>query len=80
MKGSISSQQFEAFLGKKVKVISSEIEIGLILSIALSLIYTLIFSYVTILRYYAFEATGWDLGITMQVLWNTIHGKPFYYT
>jgi uncharacterized membrane protein len=80
MKGSISSQQFETFLTKKVKVLSHEIEIGLILSIALSLIYTLIFSYVTILRYYAFEATGWDLGIFMQVMWNTVHGKPFYYT
>jgi len=80
MKGFISSQQFEAFLAKKVKVLSYEIEIGLILCIALSFIYTLVFSYVTILRYYAFEATGWDLGIAMQVLWNTIHGKPFYYT
>jgi uncharacterized membrane protein len=80
MKGSISSQQFEAFLAKKVKVLSYEIEIGLILTIALSLIYTLIFSYVTILRYYAFEATGWDLGIFMQVMWNTVHGRLFYYT
>jgi len=80
MKVSISPQQFEAFLAKKVKVISHEIEIGLILSIALSLIYTLIFSYVTILRYYAFEATGWDLGIFMQVMWNTVHGRLFYYT
>jgi len=80
MKGSISSQQFEAFLAKKVKVLSFEIEIGLILSIALSLIYTLIFSYVTVLKYYAFETYGWDLGIFMQILWNTVHGKPFYYT
>jgi len=67
MKGSISSQQFEAFLAKKVKVLSYEIEIGLILSIALSLIYSLVFSYVTVLKYYAFEATGWDLGIAMQI-------------
>ncbi len=80
MKGPISSQQFEVFLAKKVKVLSHEIEIGLILSIVISLIYTLIFSYVTILRYYAFEATGWDLGIFMQVLWNTVHGRPFFYT
>jgi len=80
MKGSISSQQFEALLAKKVKVLSFEIEIGLILSIALSLIYTLVFSYVTILKYYAFETYGWDLGIYMQILWNTVHGKPFYYT
>jgi uncharacterized membrane protein len=80
MKVSISSQQFEAFLGKKVKVLSFEIEIGLILSIALSLIYTLIFSYVTVLKYYAFETYGWDLGIYMQIFWNTVHGKPFYYT
>jgi uncharacterized membrane protein len=35
---------------------------------------------VTILSYYAFEATGWDLGIFMQVMWNTVHGRPFYYT
>jgi len=35
---------------------------------------------VTVLKYYAFEATGWDLGIYMQIFWNTVHGKPFYYT
>jgi hypothetical protein len=43
MKVSISSQQFEAFLAKKVKILSFEIEIGLILSIALSLIYSFVF-------------------------------------
>jgi len=80
MKSSNSLQRFESLLAKKIKVFSFEIEISLILCIVFSLIYTLIFSFVTILRYYAFKATGWDLGIAMQVLWNTIHGKPFYYT
>ena len=37
-------------------------------------------SYETILRYDTFKATAFDLGNMDQVLWNTIHGRPFQFT
>jgi len=71
----------EELLSKKVYIsYRVKLELGLIITMLLVLIYTIIFSYVTILRHYSFRTTGWDLGIFMQILWNTIHGTPFYYT
>lgn len=35
--------------------------------------YTVVFSYYTILKHYAFESTGGDLGIFNQALWSTLH-------
>jgi uncharacterized membrane protein len=44
-------------------------------------IYTIIFSYMTILKNNAFLSTAWDLGIFEQILWSTINsGKLFWYT
>jgi uncharacterized membrane protein len=31
-------------------------------------------------NHYIFNTYAWDLGIFNQVLWSTLHGKPFYYT
>ena len=43
--------------------------------------YTLIFAYFTILKYSAFSAHAWDLGIFDQSLWTTLHaGKLFFST
>jgi len=45
------------------------------------IIYTIIFSYATILKHYAFRSFAWDLGIASQSLWTTIsNGSLFYYT
>jgi uncharacterized membrane protein len=45
------------------------------------LLYIVGFSYLTILRHYAFMSTAWDLGIYEQVLWSTANtGRLFWYT
>lgn len=52
-----------------------------ILAYILIIVYTIIFSYYTTLKYNAFRAYAWDLGIFNQALWTTLHdGKLFYYT
>jgi uncharacterized membrane protein len=43
--------------------------------------YTIMFSYISILKHNAFESTGWDLGIYEQVIWSTTNtGRIFWYT
>ncbi len=42
--------------------------------------YTLIFSYFTILKYDAFNAYAWDLGIFNQSLWTTLHSGMFFFS
>lgn len=43
------------------------------------LIYGIIFSALTILRYDAFQARAWDLGIFTQSLWTTLNANKFLY-
>ncbi len=42
--------------------------------------YAVDMSYQAILRYDTFKAAAFDLGNMDQVLWNTIHGRPFQFT
>ncbi|MDQ2714662.1 MAG: DUF2079 domain-containing protein [Chloroflexota bacterium] len=44
------------------------------------LIYTVEMSHQALLRYDTFKATAFDLGNMDQVLWNTLHGRPFQFT
>lgn len=47
----------------------------------LIVVYTLVFSYFSILKHRAFLSTAWDLGVYEQALWTTLNrGKLFYYT
>lgn len=49
--------------------------------LALIIIYTIVFSYLTCLKHYVFASYAYDLGIFSQALYSTIfHGKLFYYT
>ena len=43
-------------------------------------LYALSFSYLTIVRFYAFEARALDMGNLNQAIWNTAHGQPFHFT
>ncbi len=44
-------------------------------------VYTLFFSYFTIMKNHEFRTYAWDLGIFNQALWTTVRdGKFFYYT
>lgn len=42
--------------------------------------YAVVMSVESVLRYDTFKATAFDLGNMDQVLWNTIHGRPFQFT
>jgi len=44
------------------------------------LVYIAMMSFQAVLRYATFKATAFDLGNMDQVLWNTIHGRPFQFT
>src|SRR6266436_7318289 len=44
------------------------------------LVYAVVMSHQALLRYDTFKATAFDLGNMDQVLWNTIHGRPFQFT
>ncbi len=44
------------------------------------ILYTLVMGLESVLRYTTFKATAFDLGNMDQVIWNTIHGRPFQFT
>ncbi len=50
------------------------------LLILVMLAYAVDMSHQAILRYDTFKAAAFDLGNMDQVLWNTIHGRPFQFT
>ncbi len=54
--------------------------VALITTWILILGYVVWMSYETVLRYNTFKATAFDLGNMDQVLWNTLHGRPFQFT
>jgi len=46
----------------------------------LVLLYIIIFARLAILRHASFDSAGFDLGVYDQVVWNTLHGRIFFYT
>ncbi|MBV8821189.1 MAG: DUF2079 domain-containing protein [Ktedonobacteraceae bacterium] len=44
------------------------------------IVYVVFISQQVLLRYDIFKATAFDLGNMDQVLWNTLHGRPFQFT
>lgn len=57
------------------------IELAFLLLIIFVSIYTVVFSYFTIMKNYGFGTYAWDLGIFDQALWTTLNkGRFFYYT
>ncbi len=51
-----------------------------IVVLAAILCYALVFSYFTILKYMAFNAYAWDLGIFNQSFWTTLHSGKFLFS
>jgi uncharacterized membrane protein len=51
-----------------------------LLAWGLTLLYILTFTWLAFLRHWSFDSSGFDLGIYDQVVWNTLHGRPFFYT
>ncbi len=54
--------------------------VALLITWILIIGYTLLMSYLTVLRYDTFKATAFDLGNMDQALWNTFHGRLFQFT
>jgi uncharacterized membrane protein len=46
----------------------------------LVLLYIVTFTWLAIQRHASFNSSGFDLGIYDQVVWNTLHGRIFFYT
>ena len=66
----------EKILNKKIY----KLELSSVILLFMYFLYSAVLSYVTILRYLAFKTTAFDLSVYTQVIWNTLHGLPFYYT
>src|ERR671926_399553 len=64
----------------KIRSTATQIQIAWILLAIIMLVYAVMMSYQTLRRYDTFKATAFDLGNMDQVLWNTIHGRPFQFT
>lgn len=41
-------------------------------------LYTVTMTTLTYLKYYCFKSYAFDMGIAIQIFWNTIHGRPMY--
>jgi uncharacterized membrane protein len=52
----------------------------LVLAWGLVLLYVVTFTWLAIMRHASFNSSGFDLGIFDQVVWNTLHGRIFFYT
>ncbi|GAB4549159.1 MAG: hypothetical protein Kow0063_44050 [Anaerolineae bacterium] len=51
-----------------------------VLAWGLVLLYIATFTRLAILRHASFNSSGFDLGIYDQVVWNTLHGRIYFYT
>ncbi len=51
---------------------------GLFIVIVISIFFAAMFSWFSILKYLTMNASGYDLGIHAQVLWDTIHGRLMF--
>ncbi len=74
---SLTAEGLENLLGKRIfRRDLSELIVYLLIAI-----YTVVFSYFTILKHNVFRSYAWDLGIYNQAFWTTLNqGKLFYYT
>ena len=68
--------KIEELFGKKIL----NRDLGELLVWLSIIIYTLTFSYFTILKFYSFSAYAWDLGVFNQSFWTTLHGGTFFFS
>jgi len=71
----VNTTDFKKFL--KTRIFKDKIQLIIIVCI---MVYTVIFSYFTILRHYSFDSGAWDLGTYEQMLWNTINSGKLFWT
>ena len=80
MAGAYGKSRVEELFSRRVRILYRSCETGTLVVMIAVFVYIVVFSSVTVMKHYAFLTTGWDLGIYMQVLWSTLHGRPFYYS
>jgi len=68
-------ENFEKILSKEV--FNTDLSV-FFLGIAIG-VYTITFSYLTIMKHYGFRTYAWDLGIFTQSLWTAANGQGFFY-
>lgn len=51
-----------------------------VLAGALIALYVGTFAWLALMRHASFDSAGFDLGVYDQVVWNTLHGRLFFYT
>jgi uncharacterized membrane protein len=71
----LSLEEFEAWMSIRV----GKIEYSYIILLGFIIFYGILFSSLTILRYCAFKAYAWDLGIFTQSLWTALYANRFFY-
>jgi uncharacterized membrane protein len=64
----------DSFLDRKV---AFRLSLADVLVVVASAVYAVVFSYITITKYYTFNATAGDLGLENQIYWLTLHGSYF---
>ena len=62
----------------KIKIAQKKHERDLIITLITGFIFSIIFSAYSIYKYYALDASAFDLGLHSNILWNAIHGYSFY--
>ena len=65
---------------KALQTREGQVRFAWILLVVSMLVYMVWMGTLTVLRYETFTATAFDLGNLDQVIWNTIHGRPFALT
>jgi len=71
----ISLEELETWLGTKL----GKLERSDIVLLAFIVSYGILFSTLTVFRYYGFQTRAWDLGIFTQSLWTTLYANKFLY-
>jgi uncharacterized membrane protein len=68
-------EEHETWLSQKFH----NVELSTILLYTAIVLYGILFSFLTILRYYSFKTGAWDMGIFTQSLWTTLYANKFFY-
>ena len=58
----------------------NSVQLAWLLLILAVIVYVIVMSYQSVLRYDTFKATAFDLGNMDQAIWNTLHGRFFVWT
>lgn len=76
----MSHPALESQISTTPRTHSRALEAPLLAAGALALAYTLYFGAYSLMEYWSFRMHALDMANMAQATWNTIHGRPFYFT